>query len=130
MADPAGKVVWVISERLNCEGTGGKLPSLSSFLNWGPGWKMDTEPWSLLLGTAGPMAMAGGSARLISPAADTVNSFTSLSPPPDAHTVYGPVPVTCKPIKNVPATLYWETTFMVAVSTTESEYPPRFRVSL
>jgi len=42
-------------------------------------------------------------AVVIAPAVETVNFLMLLSPPPEAHTRYGPPPVTWSPWKNLPA---------------------------
>ncbi len=60
-------------------------------------------------------------AGVIAPLAETVNFLMLLSAPPEAHTVYGPLPVTCSPMKYLPAVLIWDTTVIVSTSITERE---------
>ena len=60
-------------------------------------------------------------ARAIAPVVETVNFLMLLSAPPEAQTVYGPLPVICSPMKYFPAVLICDTTVMVRASITETE---------
>jgi hypothetical protein len=51
----------------------------------------------------------------------TEYSLTSLSGPPEAQTEYGPLPVTCSPMKKRLLELIVDSKAMVAVFMTESE---------